>query len=93
MPLGEEEGPDGVVGRLRMRVHERGVGETPSCGTGAGRAALPRADRERRGAGAGAPDTWIVEVPGGEVRVRVLPGGDVELAGPAELVYSGRVSL
>jgi diaminopimelate epimerase len=45
------------------------------------------------GAGDGPPDTWFVEVPGGEVRVRVLPGGHVELAGPAELVYSGDIEV
>ncbi|MEK8224962.1 hypothetical protein NKG05_00540 [Oerskovia sp. M15] len=41
VPLGEEVSVDGsVVGRVRMRVHERGVGETESCGTGACAAAL-----------------------------------------------------
>jgi len=83
VPLGEERGPGGeVVGRLRMRVHERGVGETRSCGTGACAAALA----VRTWAGAGAPDTWFVEVPGGVVRVRALPDGHVELAGPARVV-------
>ncbi|MCF4122990.1 diaminopimelate epimerase [Antribacter sp. KLBMP9083] len=90
VPLGEELGPDGEpAGRVRMRVHERGVGETPSCGTGACAAALA----VRTWQGEGAPDTWFVEVPGGEVRVRLLPDGHVELAGPAELVYSGEVAL
>ena len=88
VPLGESTMPDGeVVGRVRMRVHERGVGETRSCGTGACAAALA----VRTWAGAGAPDTWVVDVPGGQVRVRVLPAGHVELAGPAVLV--GEVDL
>ena len=83
VPLGEEQAPDGtLVGRVRMRVHERGVGETRSCGTGACAAALA----VRTWAGAGAPSTWLVEVPGGLVRVRVLASGHVELAGPAVLV-------
>ena len=90
VPLGEEIGPDGtVVGRLRMRVHERGVGETRSCGTGACAAALA----VRLWAGDGAPDVWLVEVPGGTVRVSVLPGGHVELAGPAVLVADSDVLL
>ncbi|MBO1753298.1 diaminopimelate epimerase [Actinotalea sp. BY-33] len=90
VPLGEETGPDGeVVGRLRMRVHERGVGETRSCGTGACAAAMA----VRTWAGAEAPSTWLVEVPGGTVRVRALPGGRVELAGPARLVADGEVDL
>ena len=90
VPLGEEAGPDGsVVGRVRMRVHERGVGETRSCGTGACAAALA----VRSWAGDGAPDVWLVEVPGGTVRVSVLPGGHVELAGPAVLVAEVDVAL
>lgn len=89
VPLGEETAPDGEVGRLRMRVHERGVGETRSCGTGACAAAMA----VRTWAGPGAPVTWLVEVPGGTVRVRVLEGGHVELAGPAVLVASVEVDL
>jgi len=88
VPLGEELDDDGaVVGRVRMRVHERGSGETRSCGTGACAAALA----VRTWAGAGAPDAWLVEVPGGTVRVRLLPSGHVELAGPAELVAEGEI--
>ncbi len=79
VPLGED--PDGA-GRLRMRVHERGVGETESCGTGACAAAVA----VRTWAGADGPDVWWVEVPGGTLRVRLL-GGRVLLAGPAVLVF------
>ena len=74
----------GGVGRIRMRVHERGSGETLSCGTGAAAAALAT----REWAGTGAPDTWSVEVPGGVVGVRVADG-HVHLSGSAELVFSG----
>lgn len=76
------------VGRIRMRVHERGSGETLSCGTGAAAAALAT----REWAGDGAPDTWRVEVPGGVVGVRVADG-HVYLSGPAELVYDGEFAL
>lgn len=83
VPLGETTDDSGtVVGLLRMRVHERGVGETRSCGTGACAAAMA----VRTWAGAGAPAVWMVEVPGGRVRVSALEGGRVELAGPAVLV-------
>jgi diaminopimelate epimerase len=89
VPLGEQTIDGAAVGRVRMRVYERGVGETRSCGTGACAAALA----VRTWAGAGAPDTWLVEVPGGALRVRVLASGHVELAGPAALVASGEIDL
>ncbi len=78
----------GGVGCIRMRVHERGSGETLSCGTGAAAAALAT----RSWAGDGAPDAWRVRVPGGEVGVRVADG-HVHLSGPAELVFSGAITL
>jgi diaminopimelate epimerase len=83
------EPPTGPEGRLRMRVHERGVGETRSCGTGACAAALAA----MTWGGPDAPATWLVDVPGGQVRVRALPEQGVELAGPARLVADGVVHL
>jgi diaminopimelate epimerase len=66
------------------------VGETRSCGTGAAAAAL--ATRWWAGETADA-DVWRVDVPGGTLRVRALPGQQVELAGPAVLVADGTTSL
>jgi len=80
------------VGHIRMRVHERGSGETLSCGTGAVAAALAI----RHYAGAGAPNQWRVDVPGGTVGVRMFPtedGEHVSLSGPAELVFDGTLEL
>lgn len=79
------DAPAPGVGALLMRVSERGVGETRSCGTGACAAALA----VRLWAGADSPDVWRVAVPGGRLRVRALEGGRVELAGPAVVVADG----
>jgi len=88
--------PDGVnvelvelVGpaHLRMRVHERGVGETSSCGTGACAAAV--AARSWLG-DAQAPEEWLVDLPGGRLRVQVQ-ADRVLLSGPAVLVAEGEL--
>lgn len=76
------------VGRIRMRVFERGVGETLSCGTGVAAAALA----VRHWAGPAAPDHWRVDVPGGTLGVRMTVDR-VLLSGPATLVFSGELTL
>jgi len=69
--------------RLRMRVHERGVGETQSCGTGICAAVVAAATAdgtERDGT------SWQVDVPGGSCTVTWRPDGAVLLSGPAVIV-------
>lgn len=85
------QGISGDEGRIRMRVHERGSGETLSCGTGAVAAAFAT----RHWAG-GTPDRWRVEVPGGVVHVDVDVQADGEhawLTGPAEIVFRGTTTI
>ncbi|GAA5023345.1 diaminopimelate epimerase [Terrabacter aeriphilus] len=76
-------------GHLAMRVHERGVGETRSCGTGAAAAALAT----RFWSGVEDESPWTVDVPGGRLTVTPLPGHRVELAGPSALVADGDFPL
>lgn len=79
------------VGRVDLRVHERGVGETMSCGTGACAAATA----VRVWAGDDSATRWQVGVPGGTVGVDFVPQPDgtehVVLSGPAVLVFDGTV--
>lgn len=68
---------------VSMRVHERGSGETRSCGTGACAVAIATAQAD------GTTDaTYRVDVPGGTLRITVSPERTV-LSGPAEIVAGG----
>ena len=87
--------PDGVNveiltaphdGAVSMRVHERGVGETRSCGTGTVAAAV--AALAFAGAATG---TLQVRIPGGEVTVTVTDATSY-LRGPSVLVARGELS-
>ena len=68
---------------LLMRVHERGVGETRSCGTGACAAAVVLAG--------GVPGRSVVDVPGGRLTVTIRADRHVELTGPAVVLATGEL--
>ena len=75
------EGPQHVS----MRVHERGSGETRSCGTGACAVGLAAAMSD----GAERPVTYRVDVPGGTLHVTWTNDDRLILTGPAEIVVRG----
>jgi diaminopimelate epimerase len=74
--------------RIRLRVYERGVGETQACGTGACAAVAV-------GRKLGLLNEEVqVEAPGGKMMVRWEgPGAHVWLTGPAVAVYEGTVRI
>ena len=74
---------------VAMRVHERGVGETRSCGTGVAAVAVAAALR----AGDESRTPWTVDLPGGRLEVGWTEEGEVTLSGPAQLVADGTTLL
>jgi diaminopimelate epimerase len=74
--------------RVRLRVYERGVGETRACGTGACAAVVVGRSNQNL------DETVTVELPGGELTVRWEgPGAPVWLTGEAETIYQGTVEI
>ncbi|MFF5187803.1 diaminopimelate epimerase [Streptomyces sp. NPDC000345] len=93
--------PDGVnvefvvdrgPGHVALRVHERGAGETRSCGTGACAVAVAAARRDGADpAVTGTPATYTVDVPGGRLVITERPDGEIEMTGPAVIVATGEI--
>ena len=71
---------------VAMRVHERGSGETRSCGTGACAVAIATA----RSDAAELPVEYRVDVPGGTLHITV-DDERVVMRGPAEIVARGEM--
>lgn len=74
---------------VAMRVHERGSGETRSCGTGAGAVLVAAASADR----APRPATYRVDVPGGTLSLTWTVDDHVLLTGPAVIVARGTTAL
>lgn len=76
-------------GKARMRVHERGVGETLSCGTGACAAAVVL--WQSAGVTGGEAASAQIDVPGGQLRIDRDLEGELYLRGPVEFVATVEV--
>jgi diaminopimelate epimerase len=70
---------------VRMRVWERGVGETMACGTGACATAVAANLRGYTGR------TVAIHLPGGTLDVEWADNGPVYMSGPAEEVFDGEL--
>ena len=87
-PRGANIGFCEVVDRgfVRLRVHERGVGETRACGTGACAAVVAGRLKGKL------DETVQVSLPGGEVCIAWKgPGAQVRMTGPAAMVFAGHI--
>jgi diaminopimelate epimerase len=67
---------------LKMRVFERGSGETQSCGTGTCAVALAATLKKNKNL----PAHWVIYPPGGRLEVDIDGHSNATLIGPAELV-------
>jgi diaminopimelate epimerase len=68
---------------LKMRVWERGAGETLACGTGACASLVAAARTGRAGRRA------VVHLRGGDLRIEWADDNHVYMTGPAETVFEG----
>ena len=73
--------------QIRLRVYERGTGETLACGTGACAAVANAISHQ-----------WLaspveVKLPAGSLHIQWQPGQTLMMSGPASFVYEGQIIL
>ncbi len=74
-------------GHIRLRVYERGAGETQACGTGACAAVVAGV----RLSLLQAASSIRVSLPGGDLHIEWQPGEDVMMTGPVQTVFEGEL--
>ncbi len=74
-------------GGIRLRVWERGCGETLACGTGACATLVAASLEDRSGREA------TIELPGGDIDVRWAEDNHVYMTGPAVEVFAGQITI
>ena len=72
---------------VKLRVYERGVGETQACGSGACAGAVIGIQQQKLNG------QVTVDLPGGSLIVRWHQGQPVKMTGPAELIFDGQMVL
>ena len=73
---------------VKLRVYERGVGETLACGTGACAAAIVGQVQKKLA------KQVQVDLPGGSLQIRWKgDGSPVRMTGPAESIFDGQISV
>lgn len=72
---------------IKLRVFERGVGETLACGSGAVAASVIAITEER------VQSPVTVSLPGGDLVIAWQPGEKVRLLGPAVMVFKGTLKI
>ena len=73
--------------RAKLRVFERGVGETLACGSGACAAAVWAMQQDKL------DNKAIIELPGGPIEISWQPGESVMMTGSATHVFDGQMVL
>jgi diaminopimelate epimerase len=72
---------------IKLRVWERGTGETEACGTGACAAAFAAFSRDL------VNNDVLVHLAGGDLKIEIQPDNSVIMTGPVAFVFSGNLEI
>jgi diaminopimelate epimerase len=72
---------------IKLRVWERGSGETLACGSGACAAVAAGVRRELLS------NKVLVHLQGGDLQIEIIESGDIMMTGPVAIVFTGVIEL